>query len=93
MKTTLCVAIDWFAEILIWLLIARALLSWVAYGTKSDIIRNIYAFTYNMTEPFVDPIRRAMSRFNTGMIDFSILISYLAIRLGAMLLITIIQAI
>lgn len=93
METILCTAIGWFAEILILLLIARALLSWVAYGTQSAFIRNLYAFTINMTEPFVSPIRQATMRFSSGMMDFSILIAYFVIRIGASLLISLIHII
>lgn len=88
----LCNAIRMFADILVWILLARAILSWFVQA-GGDMVRNLYGFTLTMTEPFVAPIRQAMSRFNTGMIDFSVLIAFFAVRLASNLLIMLVQLI
>lgn len=92
MVIVVCRAIDWFAEILIWLLFARAILSWFA-AMGGQTIRGIYEFAVQMTEPIVAPIRGFMSRFNTGMLDFSVLIAFFVIRMVATALIVLIQMI
>lgn len=92
MGAVLAQAIDWFAEIITWILLFRAILSWFIMGNNMTI-KKLYMFTVNMTEPFVAPVRQFMSRFNTGMIDLSIFISFLLVRFAANILISLVQII
>jgi len=84
------------ANILLTCLFVRALLSWFVYsgrgggygygyGGPPQIIVSIYNFLGVITEPIVKPVRRILSRFNTGPVDFS--------TLGAMLLIILVRKI
>jgi YggT family protein len=65
-------------------LLARAILSWVAnpyrYNTN-NIIQRLYSLLVQLTEPIVAPCRKLLSRFNTGMFDFSVLVAMLVIML------------
>jgi YggT family protein len=75
-------AVNWFAQILIMILMARALLSWFARNPYSQAYR-FYMVTVRLTEPFVAPCRKLMSRFNTGMFDFSVLLAFFLIEIVA----------
>jgi YggT family protein len=79
MAVILARAVHWFCEILIFLLVLRALMSWFA-GSGSSPVTSIYRFAVELTEPIVAPIRKAMSRFNTGALDFSVLVAFLLIE-------------
>ena len=92
MELVLIQAIHWFAEILTWFLVIRALLSWFVQ-TPSSPFAGAYRVMVQLTEPFVAPIRNWMSNINTGMFDFSVLIAFFAIRIVASLLIFLIQLI
>ncbi len=92
MESVLVRAIDWFADILIWLLFARAILSWFVRNNDSVVTR-LYYLTESLTEPFVAPIRRAMGKLNTGGIDWSVLIAFFAIRFVATLLMMLVRSI
>lgn len=92
MGMVLAQAIDWFAELLIWFMFIRAILSWFIQGGNT-IIRNLYGFTLVVTEPILAPIRQFMSRFNTGMFDFSIIVAFFIIRFIANALIALVQII
>lgn len=75
-------AINWFAQILIFILMARAILSWFAQNPYSQV-RKWYDLTVRLTEPFVSPCRKLLSRFNTGMFDFSVLLAFFLIEIVA----------
>lgn len=75
-------AVNWFAQILIFILIARALLSWFAQNPYSQV-RRWYDLTVRLTEPVVAPCRKLLSRFNTGMFDFSVLLAFFLIEIVA----------
>jgi len=84
--------VDIVATILIYCLLARAVLSWFVvsgqrgygYGARqqSPLLR-IYQVLGSVTEPIVRPVRRLLSRFNTGPVDFS--------PMAAMLLIIVVR--
>lgn len=74
-------AVNWFAEILTFLIIARAIMSWFVRDPSSSLF-NIYQVIIRITEPIVAPCRMLLSRFNTGMMDFSILVAFLLISLA-----------
>jgi YggT family protein len=83
-------AVNWFAEILIFLIIGRAIMSWFVRDPNSSLF-NIYQVLIKFTEPIVGPCRAFMSRFNTGMMDFSILVAFLLISLVRNVIITILS--
>ncbi len=66
--------LDYALFFYMWIVIARAVLSWVSPDPYNPIVR----FIHNITEPVMDPIRR---RFPIcfGGIDFSPMILLLAI--------------
>lgn len=57
-----------------WIVIARALLSWVNPDPFNPIVR----FIHNVTEPILSPIRRRIP-VNIGGIDFSPILIFMAI--------------
>lgn len=81
-------AIYWFAEILTFIMIVRVILSWIQpnpYG----VLGKINLFSIKLTEPIVAPCRALLSRFNTGMFDFSILLAFFLVQIIANVLIRI----
>jgi YggT family protein len=74
------------------LLLARALLSWFAQGQYSTIGR-IYDLLVQITEPVVAPCRQLLSRWNTGMLDLSVLLAFFLIRIVERLLVMLITLI
>lgn len=71
--STIARVLDMALEIYMWIIIIRALLSWVNPDPYNPIVR----FLYSVTEPVLRPIRR-VTGFGMG-IDFSPLIVILAI--------------
>lgn len=69
-------------EIYIWLIIARAILSFFRFRQYYPILR----FIYEVTEPVLGFFRRIMPR--TGAFDFSPLVAVLALGVARQLLIT-----
>lgn len=60
------------------LLFARALSSWFVRDPSNPI----YQLLVMLTEPFLSPIRSALSRLQTGgFLDFSILVGYLLLEI------------
>jgi YggT family protein len=57
-----------------WILIARAILSWVNPDPRNPIVR----FLYRVTEPVLRPIRRRLPTYQMGL-DLSPLVVMLAI--------------
>jgi YggT family protein len=66
--------IDIVLTIYMWIIVFRALISWV----NPDPYNQIVVFLYRFTEPVLRPIRRRLPMSNIG-IDFSPLIVILAI--------------
>jgi YggT family protein len=66
--------IDVVLTIYMWIIVARALISWV----NPDPYNKIVIFLYNVTEPVLQPIRRIMPRHNLP-IDFAPLVVLLVI--------------
>jgi YggT family protein len=69
-----------FFQILIWSLIAVAILSWIVpmmRGRPDNLFVRLYAFLYRVTEPLTRPAKALLSRFNTGPIDFSLMVTVL----------------
>ena len=70
-------------QLYVWLLIASAVMSWlVTFGVvnmRNDVVRTIWNFLYQVTEPALRPIRRFLP--NLGGIDISPVILLLLIFL------------
>ena len=81
-------AVNWFAEVLTFLILARAIMSWFVRNPNSSLF-NIYQMIIKLTEPIVGPCRTLMSRFNTGMMDFSVLIAFLLISVARNVIVSI----
>lgn len=93
MKGILIYAIYTFGEILSTALVIRAILSWFAAANPYNMLGKIYMTLVRFTEPIVAPCRNFMSRFNTGMVDFSVLIALLLIQFGTNILVRLIYLI
>ncbi len=65
---------DMILQFYMWLIIARALLSWV----NPDPYNSIVQFLYKVTEPVLYPVRRATGSFSGGL-DLSPVIVILSI--------------
>lgn len=86
MKVILIRAIYLFSNILVTALVVRALMSWFVRDTYSTAGK-IYAALIRFTEPLVSPFRRLLSNFNTGMLDFSVLLAIVVIEMIGNLLV------
>ncbi len=71
---TLAHIVDIVLTIAYWLILIRALLSWV----NPDPYNPIVQFLYKMTEPILQPIRRTLGFHSMG-IDISPIIAFLII--------------
>lgn len=89
MAGILAYAVYLFTEILMTALLVRALMSWFVRDMYSPIGK-IYRVLINFTEPIVEPFRRLLSRFNTGMVDFSVLLAMVAIQFASNIIIRLI---
>ena len=89
MAGILSYAVYLFTEILMTALLVRALMSWFIRDMYSPIGK-IYRVLINFTEPIVEPFRRLLSRFNTGMVDFSLLLAMVAIQFASNIIIRLI---
>jgi len=84
--------IYWVCQILIFILVARAILSWiVVYGRQYNTpIGRIFQILSAITEPIVAPVRKLISRFiNTGPIDIAPLATFFIILIISRILTTI----
>ncbi|MFQ5780052.1 MAG: YggT family protein [Nitrospiria bacterium] len=72
--TGLAQIIDIVLQFYMWVIIARAVISWV----NPDPYNPIVQFLYKVTEPVLYPIRRAMGAYSSG-IDLSPMIVILLI--------------
>jgi hypothetical protein len=81
MPSILAYAVGKFGNLLVWLLVARAILSWFAADPYSSA-RKIYDVVVMLTEPIVAPCRSLLSKYlNTGMFDFSLLAAVILVQL------------
>ncbi len=64
---------------LVWyLLLAQVILSWLTvFGIRNDLLRQITLAVSLLTQPILDPIRRALPK--TGSFDFSVLAAFILI--------------
>lgn len=64
-------AINTFFQILVYLIIGRAILSWFVRGPYGNLYK-VYNILIQVTEPMMAPCRRLLARFGlSGTIDFS----------------------
>jgi YggT family protein len=92
----LALAVSRFCDLLMLLLLGRAVLSWFVnpYNYHSrGALHKLNSLLTQLTEPVVAPCRKLLSNFNTGIFDFSILVAILAITLIRRLLLMILQMI
>jgi YggT family protein len=66
--------VDIIFEVLVWMIIARCVLSFVRHDPRQPVIR----FIYDVTEPVMGPFRRIIP--STGGLDFSPIIAVLAVE-------------
>ena len=92
MANTLVIAIYLFVDVLCYAMVIQAILSWFVRDPYSPLGK-LYMLVSKFTEPFVAPCRRLLSRFNTGMIDFSLMLTLVVLQAAARLLATLIYAI
>jgi YggT family protein len=80
--------IDMILQLLVWLIIGQAILSWlVAFNvinTSSPFVRSLLTGLDRLTAPLYRPIRRLLPDF--GGLDFSPLVLILAIQVLRMLI-------
>ena len=78
-------AINYFIELVQILIIARILLSFLI----RDPNNNLYRFVFQLTEPIMAPFRNLIYKLgiNTGMFDFSPLLTMLALEILAVIII------
>ena len=94
----LITAIDWFANILIFLIFVRAILSWFP-EPRSDGMRQLYygmlRIAHTMTDPITGPIRNLIQKSPLGgpgmMLDFSPIIAFLLIGFVRNILINLVR--
>ena len=80
MANTIVLAIYMFAEILSTAMVIQAILSWFVRDPYSPLGK-LYMLISRFTEPFVAPCRKLLSRFNTGMLDFSLVLALVMLQL------------
>jgi YggT family protein len=71
---TIAKVLDIVLNLYMWIIIIRAIISWVNPDPYNPIIQ----FLYQVTEPVLSPIRRIIPTYTTG-IDFSPIIVFLLI--------------
>ncbi len=64
-----------FISVIMFLMFARAILSWFVRDLSNPIVR----FLFEVTEPLISPIRNLLQKMGLGggMIDFSFIVTYL----------------
>jgi len=69
---------DFVLVLFMWIVVARAVLSWVNPDPYSPIVRSIIRFIYDVTEPVLARIR-ALIPLNFGGIDLSPIVVFLGV--------------
>ena len=72
------VTIFYFLQVIMYMIFARAMLSWFIRDANNPFMRVLI----NLTEPILNPVRKLLFRLNIGgnMIDFSPLVALLLIQ-------------
>ena len=80
--------VDLLLQVLLWIIIVQAVLSWlVAFNvinTHNDFVRTVWSGLYRLTEPLYRPIRRILP--DLGGLDFSPMVVILLIVIARKLL-------
>lgn len=84
----LITAVSWFFDIIIYMLLGRAIISWFLRGPYGTLYK-VYTVICNLTEPIVAPCRNITMRFNTGMLDLSVLLAFFLVGLARRIIISI----
>ncbi len=79
-------AVNWFTELILLLLLARAILSWFSMRSYGAV-NSIYTAVCSITEPLVAPCRNVLMRFNTGMFDFSVVMAFFMVSIARKIII------
>lgn len=69
--------VNWLLTIYCWIIIARALISWV----NPDPYNPIVVFLRRVTDPVLEPVRRLLPPWKTAGLDLSPMIVLIAIQL------------
>lgn len=85
-------AISWFSQLIVFALMLRAILSWFGQDPYSSAGK-IYRIMVRVTEPVVAPCRQLLSRFNTGMMDFSVFLAFFLVEIAAKVLMILVSII
>lgn len=81
MTTLLISAVNLFFQILIYLILGRAILSWFVRNPY-DTLGKIYSMIGQITEPILAPCRRLLARFNMmGTIDLSPIVALIGLEI------------
>lgn len=81
MITLLISAVNLFIQILIYLILGRAILSWFVRNPY-DTLGRIYTMINQITEPMLAPCRKLLARFNMmGAIDFSPILALIGLEI------------
>jgi len=84
-------AVNGFAQIIMLLLAARAVCSWFVRSGGGTAYK-VYQLLAMLTEPIVAPCRKITSRFNTGMLDLSVLLAFFLVMIVKDILIRVLWA-
>ncbi|MDR3363828.1 MAG: YggT family protein [Clostridiales Family XIII bacterium] len=82
-------------NILIIVMLARSVLSWIVYSGNqyNTQLGRLFQILTALTEPIVAPVRRLISRFmNTGSVDFAPLAAFFIIIIASRILTRILYA-
>lgn len=81
MITLLISAVNLFIQVLIYLILGRAILSWFVRNPY-DTLGKIYTMVIQITEPMLAPCRKLLARFNMmGTIDFSPILALIGLEI------------
>lgn len=86
MKGLIILAVRIFAYFISVALLGRALLSWFMMSGNRTVAKT-YEFLSFVTDPIVVPCKKLLSRFNTGPIDFSVVLAYFVVNILEMLIV------
>ena len=78
--SAIATVLDWVIIAYMWIIIARAIVSWVSPDPYNPIVR----FLYRVTEPVLRPVREMFPP--QGGMDFSVMIVIIAISVLTMIL-------
>ncbi len=84
-------AINTFFQIIVYLILGRAILSWFV-RTPYGSLYKFYTAILQITEPILSPCRRLLSRFGlSGTIDFSPIVAIIGLSLIQNLIISVLK--